>query len=101
MGRGRLSEEPRAWRPEQLFLWVVQVSSPQASWTICKNFAECSLWLVFREKYPDFLILYYSGTSRFLILLFFLLLPAKYSLFSGTFGFWEAGGFSSVTIFLV
>lgn len=57
--------------------------------------------LVFREKYPDSLILYYSGTSGFLILFSFLLLPAKYNLFSGTFDFWEAASFSNVTIFLV
>lgn len=72
------SPEPGDWR--QLPLWLVQVSGPQASGASANSLQNVPSQTVFREeKHFNFLILYYSGTSRFLIPFFIPLLPAKHS----------------------
>lgn len=72
-----------------------QASGPSAN----KMFPQQTVFM--EEKHFNFLILYYSGTSRYLILFLIPFLPAKYSLFSSTCGLWEADGFSGVAALLV
>lgn len=84
-GPGEALRRAQARGRRQLPLRPVQVSALGSPTRPTKLVQNSSSQLVFGEgKYSDFIILYYSGTSRFLILFFFPLLPAKYSLFSGT-----------------